>query len=617
MNSQAARLARVVCLGLCLGGAGLAQAAASHALTVYGEAPRYAADFRHFDYVEPNAPKGGRFSRASMENGQFDHLIPYIDKGIGVSQIQGWLYSPLAYRSLDEPYTVYGLVAQRMELAPDRRWLRFYLDPRARFADGRPISAEDVRFTFELLMREGSLGYRLQFADVEQVIVESPRQVRFTFKNVDNRSLPLDIASLPVLPEHWWHGRDFANGGGFEAPLGSGPYRISAVDPGRSVTFSRQADWWAKDLPVTRGQFNFDTLKLEFFADTDVARQILRAGGFDFNREFSATQYNVGYQGPALQDGRLQREQLAPQAVQSSQGFVFNLQRPLFADRRVRQAISLLWDFEWSNRQMMHGMYLRQRSFFSRSELAASGLPDARQRALLEPFRQQLPEEVFTQAFEAPTTDGSGNVRPQQLQALALLEAAGWKPRGDRLVNAAGEPLSFTFLNGQKGFERLLLPFKRNLAQIGIGFEIRQVDTAQYANRVRERDYDMIVTGFAVSPAPGAELYNQYGSASASDPGSNNFMALRNPVVDALIDGLVHADNRTDMLSHARALDRVLQWGYYWIPNYYPPGSSSVWWNRFGRPAIAPRNDPGIDTWWETSPTAQARPVTQPIAEVH
>ncbi|MGN7742297.1 extracellular solute-binding protein [Pseudomonas sp. 22526] len=579
-------------------------AAVQPSLTVYGEAPKYPAGFQHFDYVNPDAPKGGSLRRSSLESGPFDHLIPYIDKGTGVADIDGWLYAPLAYRSKDEPYTVYGLVAEGLELAADRSWLRFYLNPRARFDDGSPITAEDVRYTFELLMTQGSFKYRQQFADVAEVRVESPTQVRFMFKNTESRTLPLDLASLPVLPEHWWRGRNFADGGGFEAPLGSGPYRVSAVDAGRSVDFERVKDWWGQDLPVVRGRYNFDRLRVEFFADTDVSRQILKAGGYDYNREFSATGYTIGYAGAALEQGRLVREHLAPGSALGAQGFIFNLQKPQFQDRRVRQAIAMLWDFEWSNRQMMRSMYLRQQSFFSHSELAAAALPDAEELKILQPWRGQVPEEVFSQVFQAPRTDGSGIIRPQQLQALKLLEAAGWTPRGDQLVNAAGEPLHFTFLNGQKGLERLLLPFKRNLAQIGIGFDIRQVDTAQYTNRVRSRDYDMIIAAYPVSQAPGRELFNYFGSVSADDPGSNNYMALRDPAVDGLLNALVQADSRASMLAHARALDRVLQWGYYWIPNYYPPGISSVWWNRFGRPAIAPLYDAGLDTWWEISPQA-------------
>ena len=579
-------------------------ASPQHALTVYGEAPKYPAGFSHFDYVNPLAPKGGSMRRSALELGQFDHILPYIDKGIGITELDGWIYSPLAVRSQDEPYTVYGLVAQKMERADDGLWLRFYLDPRARFADGTPITAQDVRYTFDLLMTQGSLKYRTQFADVKNVQVESERQIRFDFKSNENRTLPLDLASLPVLPEHWWKTRDFEGGGGFEAPLGSGPYRVAKVDNGRSITFERDPDWWGKDLPVNRGRYNFQHFSIEFFGDTDVARQVLRGGGFDYNREFSATGYSIGYDGPALSDGRLQRAHLAREALQAAQGFVFNLQRPMFQDRRVRQALSLLWDFEWSNRQMMRNVYIRQQSFFSNSPLAARQLPDAAELKILEPLRGQIPDEVYTQVFEAPKTDGSGFIRDKQMQALALLEAAGWHPKGDQLVNGQGEPLSFTFLNGQSGFERLLLPWKRTLAQIGIDLQIRRIDSSQYLNRLMARDYDMIVTGYPVTPSPGMELYNYFGSQAASDPGSNNYMALQNPAVDQLITALVKAETQPDMVRHAHALDRVLQWNYYWIPNYYPPGTSTVWWNRFGMPTVQASNDEAIESWWEVSPTA-------------
>ncbi|WP_407316400.1 extracellular solute-binding protein [Pseudomonas sp. nanlin1] len=579
-------------------------AAPQHFLTVYGEAPKYPAGFKHFDYVNPDAPKGGSLRRSALEIGQYDHILPYIDKGSGITQIDGLLYSPLAVRSLDEPYTVYGLVAQTMERGEDGRWLRFNLNPKARFADGLPITAEDVAYTYRLFMSEGSLRFRTLFADVSGVEVESPHQVRFDFKSNESRTLPLDLASLPVLPQHWWKTRDFANGGGFEAPLGSGPYRLGKIDNGRSVTFERNPDWWGKDLPVSRGMYNFDQFSVEYFGDTEVARQVLRGGGFDFNREFSATGYSIGYNSPALDEGRLQRAQLAPQSLQSAQGFVFNLQRPVFQDRRVRQAIALLWDFEWSNRRMMRNFYVRQQSYFSNSELAARALPDAAERAILEPLRGQIPDEVFTQVFSAPKTDGSGLIRNQQLQALALLEAAGWRAKDDRLVNEAGETLDFTFLNAQSGVDRLLLPWKRNLAQIGIRMEIRRIDASQYINRVMARDYDMIITGYPVSPSPGLELYNYFGSGAALDPGSNNYMALQNPAVDQLISGLVKADNLPDMQRHAHALDRVLQWNYYWVPNYYPPGISTVWWNRFGIPATPASNDEALETWWQASPTA-------------
>ncbi|MCK9799387.1 extracellular solute-binding protein [Pseudomonas sp. MAFF 302030] len=578
-----------------------AQAAPQHALTVYGEPAKYPAGFSHFAYANPQAPKGGIMRRAALEIGRFDHVLPYIDKGIGVSQLDGMLYSPLAQRSLDEPYTVYGLVAEKMERADDGLWLRFYLNPKARFADNTPITAEDVHYSYNLLMTQGSLRYRTQFADVKGVEVESPRVIRFDFKSNENRTLPLDVATLPVFPEHWWKSRDFAGGGGYEAPLGSGPYKVSKVDSGNSITFTRDADWWGKDLPVSRGLYNFDRFSVEYFGDIDVARQVLRGGAFDYNREFSATGYSILYNSPALDDGRLQKAHLAKSAPQPAQGYVFNLDRPMFQDRRVRQALAMLWDFEWSNRQMMRDMYIRQQSVFSNTALAARALPDAEELKILEPLRGQIPDEVFTQVFEAPKTDGSGVIRDKQLQALALLEQAGWKPEGDVLVNAQGEPLSFTFLITQSSIERLLLPYKRNLAQIGITLNIRRIDSSQYVNRLMARDYDMIVTGYPVSTSPGMELDNYFGSASANDAGSNNYMVLKNPAVDSLVQGLVKATSQAQMLRYAHALDRVLQWNYYWIPNYYPPGTSTVWWNRFGRPAVAASNDEAIESWWEVS----------------
>lgn len=579
-------------------------AAPQYALTVYGEAPRYPADFQHFDYVNPDAPKGGSMRRSAQEIGQYDHIMPYLDKGTGVSQVNGLLYSPLAVRSLDEPYTVYGLIAEKMERAADGMSLRFFLDPKARFSDGTAITADDVRFTYNLLMTQGSLSYRTEFADVKAVEVESPSQIRFDFKSNESRTLPLDLASLPVFPEHYWKDRDFSNGGGFEAPVGSGPYRIGKVDPGRSIVFERNPDWWAKDLPVNRGMYNFDHFSVEYFGDIDVARQVLRGGGYDYNREYSATGYSILYDSPALTEGRLQRAHLARGAVQSSQGFVFNLDRPKFQDRRVRQALAMLWDFEWTNKQMMRNVYVRQNSYFSNSDLAATQLPTESELKILEPLRGQVPPEVFTTVFQTPKTDGTGFIRDKQLQALGLLEEAGWMPKGDKLVNAAGEPLSFTFLNGQSGFEKILLPYKRNLAQIGVDFEIRRIDSAQYLNRVMARDYDMIVTGYGVSTSPGLELYNNFGSSVARDAGSSNYMVLRDPAVDTLINGLAKADTKPAMIDYAHALDRVLQWGFYWIPNYYPPGSSTVWWNRFGIPKVQASNSEAIDTWWEISPQA-------------
>ena len=580
----------------------------SQAMTVYGEAPKYSDNFQHFDYVNLSAPKGGSLSRASMEIGQFNYIVPYIDQGTGVAQVDQWVYSPLAFRSLDEPYTVYGLIAQKMERDPDGLWVRFYLNPKARFADDTPITANDVAFTYTTLMTKGSLSFRMLYGEVKDMVVENPLQIRFDFKNNQNRTLALDLASMRILPEHDWKSRDFGTGGGFEPPLGSGPYSVSQVDPGRSISFERNKNWWAKDLPVSKGLYNFDRLTVNFYADTDIARQLLKAGAFDYNREFSATGFSIGYECPALADGRLQRGVFAKEKPGTAQGFAFNLLNPFFQDRRVRQAISLLWDFEWTNKQMMRNFYVRQQSYFPKSEMAATELPDARELEILEPLRGKVPDEVFNQVYQAPKTDGSGYIRDKQLQALALLKAAGWQPKGNKLVNDQGQQLSFTFLDGQGGFDRMILPFKRTLAQIGINMDIRKIDSAQYINRVNARDYDMIVVQFPRGGqpivSPGREMYDMYGSGSATQVGASNAFVLRDPAVDTLIDGLVQANNRDDMVHYARALDRVVQWGYYMIPNDYSVGTPTVYLNRFGRPAREPTFDEGLDSWWEVSKTA-------------
>ncbi|HEY0288880.1 MAG TPA: extracellular solute-binding protein [Pseudomonas sp.] len=586
----------------------LSLATPGHALTVYGETPKYPADFQHFDYVNPDAPKGGSLSRSSEEIGQFNYLMPYVDQGINVIQIDTWVYSPLAYRSLDEPYTVYGLVAQKMERDPDNLWVRFYLNPKARFDDGTPITAEDVRYTFELMMTKASFSYRPLYDDVSDVVIEGPGQIRFNFKNNLNRTLALDIAGMRILPEHWWKTRDLANGGGFEPPLGSGPYRVSKVDAGRSVTFERVKDWWAKDLPVSRGLYNFDTLSVNFYGDTEIARQLIQSGAFDYNREFSSSGYSVGYSGPAIDDGRLQKNILAKDRPVAGQGFVFNLDKPMFQDRRVREALAMLWDFEWLNGQIMRNFYVREQTYWPKSEMAATELPDARELEILEPLRGQIPDEVFSKVWTAPKTDGSGYIRDKQKQALQLLAEAGWHPKNNRLVNAAGEPMAFSFLDGQGGFDRLILPYKRVLAQIGITLDFRRVDSAQYINRLNARDYDMIVVSLPKNGnpivSPGRELYSLYGSQSATQIGSSNAMVLRNPAVDRLIDGLVAANARDEMVHYARALDRVLLWGFYMIPNYYSQGTPLVYANRFGMPTVGPTYDVGLETWWEVSPTA-------------
>ena len=587
-------------------------AAPQHALTLYGEAPRYPADFSHFAYVNPDAPKGGTLRLSGM--GNFDSFNPFITKGVPEENL-GLIYETLAYQSPDEPFTIYGLLAERMERAPDHSWVRFFINPKARFHDGQPVTAEDVRFTFNALVEKGHPHYRSYYADVAQVSVEDPLTVRFDFKLAGNRELPLILGQLPVLPKHWWAERDFAEGS-LEPPLGSGPYRISRFSAKQSVRYERVADWWGAQLPVNRGRYNFDAIHVDYYLDNTVALEAFKAGQFDYWLEMSAKNWATAYDTPALRDGRLLKLELANHNPAGMQGFIFNLRRPLFQDVRVREALGLLFDFEWANRSLFHGAYTRSQSYFANSELAASGLPDADELKILEPLRAQLPPQVFDSVYQAPRSDGSGMIREQQRRAYQLLQQAGWRIDNDRMLDASGKPVEIEFLLVQTEFERVLLPFKRNLQDLGISLNIRRVDVSQYTNRVRDRDYDMLVGGFGQSSSPGNEQRGYWHSSSADSPGSRNLMGLKDPAIDSLVEQLINADSRQSLVSHARALDRALLWGHYVIPNWHIPVWRVAHWDRLQRPERTPLYDIGLHTWWsrptEPAPAAATPTPTEP-----
>ena len=574
--------------------AGLAVAAPQHALTLYNEAPKYPADFQHVDYVNPDAPKGGTFRQSAM--GGFDSLNPFITKGVPADGLD-LIYDTLMRQGLDEPFTEYGLVAEKIEKAPDNSWVRFYLRPEARFHDGHPMRAEDVVFSFQTLMKDGAPLYRTYYADVDEVIAEDPLRVLFKFKRTTNRELPLILGQLPVLPKHWWADRDF-NKGNLEFPLGSGPYKLVEVKAGRSVRYERVKDYWAKDLPINRGFYNFDVMAMDYYRDNTVALEALKAGQFDFWLEVSAKNWANAYNTPAVAQGRLIKEQIPNRNPTGMQGFIYNLRKPMFQDIRVREALSLLFDFEWTNKQLFNGAYHRTRSYFENSEMAATGLPDAAQLAILEPLRGKIPEQVFTQAFEPSVCDASGMIRPQQRRAYQLLQEAGWRIVDDKMVDTQGKPVSIEFLLAQTEFERVLLPFKRNLADIGIDLVIRRVDVSQYINRLRSRDFDMVVGSFPQSNSPGNEQREFWKSSSADKPGSRNLMGLKDPAVDELVEALIDSDSRQSLVEHARALDRVLQWGFYVIPNWHIKTWRVAYWDHIGHPKVSPAYDVGLYTWW-------------------
>ncbi len=571
-----------------------AMAGPQHALTLYDEPPKYPANYKHVDYVNPDAPKGGTFREAAM--GSFDSLNPFISKGVPADNI-GLVYDTLAQQGLDEPITEYGLVAGKIEKAPDNSWVRFYLRPEARFHDGHPVHAEDVVFSFETLIKQGSPIYRTYYADVAEVVAEDPLRVLFKFKHTSNRELPLILGQLPVLPKHWWAGRDFAKSS-LEIPLGSGPYKVAEVKPGRSIRYERVKDYWAKDLPLNKGLYNFDYRISDYYRDSTVALEALKAGQFDYWQETTAKNWANAYNVPAVAEGRLIKEELPNGNPTGMQGFVFNIRKPMFQDVRVRKAISLLLDFEWSNKQLFNGAYTRTRSYFENSDMAATGLPGPAELAILEPLRGRIPPQAFTEAFAPPKTDASGMIRTQQREAYQLLQEAGWRIVDDKMVDTTGKPVSIEFMLFQTDFERILLPFKRNLADLGIELVIRRVDVSQYVNRVRSRDFDMMVGSFPQSSSPGNEQREFWQSSSADNPGSRNYIGLKDPAIDELVEQLINADSRSSLVAHAKALDRVLQFGYYVIPNWHIKTYRVAYWNHLGHPNVPPRYDVGINTWW-------------------
>ncbi len=577
-----------------------------HAMTLYDEAPKYPSDFSHFAYTNPQAPKGGTLRLAGL-NG-FDSLNPFIPKGNAADQI-GLIYDTLTYHSADEPFTEYGLLAERIEKAADNSFVRFYLNPQARFNDGQPVTAEDVLFTFNTLVEKGHPLYRHYYADVAKVVVENPLQVRFDFKHTENRELPLILGQLQILPKHWWAERDFTKTS-LEAPLGSGPYRLVRVDAGRSLRYERVVDWWGQDLPVSRGLYNFDTIHIDYYRDMSVALEAFKAGQFDFNLEYSAKDWATGYNSPALRSGQIIKKEIKNHNPVGMQGFTFNLRREIFQDPRVREAIGLLFDFEWTNKQLFYSAYIRTQSFFENSELAARGLPSAEELALLEPLRDSIPERVFTQAYQSPVSDASGIIRERRLEAWRLLQEAGYRIENDRMVNAAGEALEFEFIIAQANLERVLLPFKRNLAELGIEMTIRRTDVSQYINRMRSRDFDMTSSIWSQSNSPGNEQRDFWHSSSVDNPGSRNFIGLQDPAIDTLVEGLINAPSRASLIHHARALDRVLLAGHYVIPNYYIDTWRTAYWQHLAQPEIAPLYDYGLMTWWHNADAASPPSVT-------
>ncbi|MEO8604475.1 MAG: extracellular solute-binding protein [bacterium] len=567
----------------------------AHGIAMHGDL-KYGPDFTHFDYANPDAPKGGDLRLAGL--GGFDSFNPFIIKG-NPDDGAGRLYDTLMVGSADEPFSEYGLLAETVETPADRSWVAFTLRPQARWHDGTPITVDDVIWTFETLRSKGQPYFRAYYAAVAGAEKIGERTVKFTFKPGENRELPLIVGQLPVLPKHYWEGRDF-EAGTLDPPLGSGPYKIGAFEAGRYSTYQRVPDYWGKDLPVNRGRDNFDTVRYDYYRDMTVQLEALKAGAYDFRNEFSSKDWATAYDVPAVRDGQLVKNEVKHSRPAGMQGYAFNLRRPLFQDRRVRQAIGFAFDFEWANRTLFYGQYTRSRSYFDNSELAANGTPMGAELAVLEPLRGKLPDEVFTTEYQPPATDGSGNMRDNLRQAAELLKAAGWKidPATKKLVDAQGRPFLFEILLVDPAYERVTLPFVKNLERLGIAASVRTVDSSQYKKRVDDFDYDVMMMTWRQSQSPGNEQRSFWGSAAADQPGGLNVIGLKDPVVDTLVDEVIAAPDRSALVARTHALDRVLQWGFYVVPNWYIAYDRLAYWNKFGMPAVVPAQGAQIDTWW-------------------
>ena len=565
----------------------------SWAMAEFGE-PLYQDGFEHWPYANPDAPKGGRIVLGAQ--GSFDSLNHYILKGDWPTSI-GLTSDSLMVGSANELSSAYGLIAESVEYPADKSWIVFNLRPEARYHDGAPITAGDFAFAFETIQEHGRPFLKSFYKDVAGVEVLSDHRLKFTFATRDNMKPLILVAGLSPLPRHYWESRDISRTT-LEPPLASGAYRIRTLDPGRSITYERVADYWAADLPVNRGLNNFDEIRYDYYRDVGVMFEAFKAGAIDFRAENSSKRWATGYDIPAVEQDRIVLRTVPSETPGGIQGFFFNLRRDTFADVRVRAAIANLYDFETIQRTLLYGQYTRTKSFFPNSDFGASGPPTPEEIAILEPFRDQLPPEVLSEAFEPPKTDGSGRNRAALRQAVALFKEAGWTLEDGRLVRD-GRQMSIEILIVQADAERLVAPFVRNLERAGIDARIRLVDTSQYQVRLDDFDFDVITVRLNFFPPPGPELRSYYGSAAAGVRGSANLAGIQDPVADALIEQIIAADDLETLKATNRALDRVLLWQHYVIPQFHDDKHRLAFWNKFGYPETVARYSHGFPgSWW-------------------
>lgn len=570
----------------------------SHAIAMHGK-PKYGSDFTQFDYTSPDATKGGQIKLHSI--GTFDSLNPFVAKG-NVADRLGLVYDTLTTASDDEPFTQYGLLAKTIEYPKDRSWVIYHLDADARFNDGSKVTAEDVDFSFKLLMAKGSPFYGYYYADVIKSEVLDNSRIKFTFKEGSSPETLLITGQLPVFPEHFWKDKDFEHSA-LLRPLGSGPYRITKVDPGRSITYERVTDYWAASKPTQKGFYNFDKIIVDYYRDDTVALEAFKSGEYDYRYERVAKLWATAYEGQAIADGRIIKKEVQHHNPAGMQAYAFNLRNPLFQNKALRQAIGMAFDFEWTNKNLFYGAYKRTNSFFANSDLASSGLPSKAELALLEPYRDQLPDSVFTQEYKSPVSQGDQHNRKNLRAAKKLLDSAGYKVTNGQLMTPDGtQPVAFEILLYDAAFERIANPFAQNLKKLGIDAKVSKVDTSQYINRRRDFDFDMITHSFSQSLSPGNEQRDFWSSHAAESSGSRNVIGISNPVVDALVDKIIEAQTREQLVTATHALDRVLLNMHYVIPQWHSSSHRLAYWNKFLRPQISPDYDiaysAGLMTWW-------------------
>jgi microcin C transport system substrate-binding protein len=565
----------------------------THALSLLGD-PALPADFRHWPWVNPDAPKGGEIALTAL--GSFDSFNQFILRGTAAVGL-GNLYDTLLKESAEEASTEYCHLAGMIEVPADRMGVTFELRPEAKWHDGRPITPEDVVWTFNTLRAQGRPFYRAYWADVAEVMAEGGRRVVFRFRNNENRELALILGQMPVLPKHWWEGRDFSRPL-LEIPLGSGPYRLERFEAGRSLVYRRVENYWARDLPTMKGTANFDSMRYEYFRDSTVALEAFKAGQIDFRTENIAKEWATAYDFPAIRRGLVKRDEIRHELPTGMQAFAVNLRRPLFQDARVRRALIEVFDFEWMNANLFYGSYARTTSYFSNSELASSGVPQARELEILGKYRGKVPDRLFTEEYRLPVTDGSGNNREGLRRALDLLRQAGWTVKDRRLVNARGENFAFEILLNGPSFERVALPYMRSLERLGMEPRVRTVDPAQYQVRMDAFDYDMTVDVIGQSLSPGNEQRDYFTCAKAQENGSQNVAGICDPVIDELVEMVVSAPDRQELVARTRALDRVLLWNDFMVPNWHSRTFRVAYWDKLGRPPRNPKYALALDSWW-------------------